>query len=224
MKRNTRKDSFLSVNLTKANFAVCISIFISLAGIFFAFGQWMARKDNVKIYDNENKEERSKTVFLLKNDRKNESSENERKKTEKTKKEFYQTLKEYRKDRSEDSEELHLERNTVIKDKFSQKKKLLQLKIPKKISSNDVRNRKPILKSAYSLQIASFRKISTADDFLKKLKYKGFSAYIQIADLAQKGKWFRVRVNVPQEKNGLQDLKKRLKKYMRISKFQVIKN
>ena len=119
---------------------------------------------------------------------------------------------------------MHLERKTVIKDKFSQKKKLLQLKIPKKISSNDVRNRKPILKSAYSLQIASFRKISTADDFLKKLKYKGFSAYIKTADLVGKGKWYRVRVDFSRENDGLKILKRRLKKDMKISKFQVIKN
>ncbi len=224
MKRNTRKDSFLSVNLTKSNLAVCLSVLICFLGIFFALGQWMGRNEVVRIDENKKKKERPKSIFLLRNSRKNKSTEKRQDKTVEIKKEFYQTLKEYRKDEVDDSKELHLGKSAITKVELPKKKRLLLLKNTQKKAMKNVRNRKAIQKSAYSLQIASFRKLSSANDFLEKLKYKGFSAYVQIADLSQKGTWFRVRVDVPQGKNGLRNLKIKLKKNMKISEFQVIKN
>ncbi len=94
----------------------------------------------------------------------------------------------------------------------------------KSLQVNRLQNINKISNSNFSLQIASFRNLSTANDFLKKLKYKGFSAYIKTADLVGKGKWYRVRVDFSRENDGLKILKRRLKKDMKISKFQVIKN
>ena len=222
MKRNARKDSFLSVTLTKTNFAVCIAALLCLFGVFFAFGQWFGKSYDGKLQGDNKKTKNYKSVFLLNNEKENIFHNSKEKKFPKIKKEFYETLKEDREDEVDQLVKLNLGENKTTT--VSIKNTPVNSNNLRNINENKVKSKKNPLEVEYSLQIASFRNLRRANDILEKLKYKGFSAYVQIADLGERGKWYRVRVDVPSVKGALKDLKKRLKKDLNISKIQIIKN
>jgi len=46
----------------------------------------------------------------------------------------------------------------------------------------------------YTVNIASFRDKGNADRLMKELEEKGYEAFIEKADIAQKGTWYRVAV------------------------------
>lgn len=224
MKRNARKDSFLSVTLTKTNFSVCIAALLCLFGVFFAFGQWVANIYVGKLQGDNKKTQNYKSVFLLNNEKGNIFHNRKEKKISKIKKEFYETLKEDREDGVDRLVKLNLSKNKTTTTKISIKNTPVNSKNFRNVNENKVKNKKLPLKVKYSLQIASFRNLRRANDILEKLKYKGFSAYVQIADLGERGKWYRVRVDVSSNQGALQNLKKRLKKDLNISKIQIIEN
>lgn len=224
MNRDTRKNSFLSIPLTKSNVATCLSALICICGVFFAFGQWFARSYDLKIHIDDKNKSSSKSEFLLNDGKISSYSGRRPKKTKKIKKNFYKTLREERTDQTDSPLKLGIPENQKIRSEISGIQKNVRTDSVKSLQVNRLQNINKISNSNFSLQIASFRNLSTANDFLKKLKYKGFSAYIKTADLVGKGKWYRVRVDFSRENDGLKILKRRLKKDMKISKFQVIKN
>jgi cell division septation protein DedD len=67
---------------------------------------------------------------------------------------------------------------------------------PGDTSAGDAENPKVIEDSQFrfSLQAAAFPAQEAADEFAEKLKRAGLPAYVVDADLARRGKWFRVRV------------------------------
>jgi len=46
----------------------------------------------------------------------------------------------------------------------------------------------------YTIQVASFSEREGADALARKLRQKGYDAYVTTAELSEKGRWFRVRV------------------------------
>jgi len=52
----------------------------------------------------------------------------------------------------------------------------------------------PLLKDKYYLQVGSFKETEDAENLKAKIAMLGMEAYIQSADLSEKGMWHRVRV------------------------------
>jgi cell division protein FtsN len=52
----------------------------------------------------------------------------------------------------------------------------------------------PILKDKYYLQVGSFKNTEDAENLKAKIAMLGMEAYVQSADLSEKGMWHRVRV------------------------------
>jgi cell division protein FtsN len=52
----------------------------------------------------------------------------------------------------------------------------------------------PLLKDKYYLQVGSFKDTGDAENLKAKIAMLGMEAYIQSADLSEKGMWHRVRV------------------------------
>ena len=52
----------------------------------------------------------------------------------------------------------------------------------------------PLLKDKYYLQIGSFKEAADAENLKAKIAMLGMEAYVQSADLSEKGMWHRVRV------------------------------
>ena len=52
----------------------------------------------------------------------------------------------------------------------------------------------PILKDKYYLQVGSFKDTEDAENLKAKIAMLGMEAYVQSADLSEKGMWHRVRV------------------------------
>jgi cell division septation protein DedD len=48
--------------------------------------------------------------------------------------------------------------------------------------------------SKYALQVGSYQQMSEANSAVLKLKAKGYPAYLMIADIPDRGRWYRVRV------------------------------
>lgn len=46
----------------------------------------------------------------------------------------------------------------------------------------------------YALQVGSYQQMSEANSTVQKLKAKGYPAYLMIADIPDRGRWYRVRV------------------------------
>ncbi|MFH1652530.1 MAG: SPOR domain-containing protein [Pseudomonadota bacterium] len=61
-------------------------------------------------------------------------------------------------------------------------------------NKNDVIRIKTPSQSRYSIQIGSYPKMSEASDMVQTLKGKGYPAYMMIADIPDRGRWYRVRV------------------------------
>ncbi|MED5579734.1 MAG: SPOR domain-containing protein [Nitrospinota bacterium] len=224
MKRNTRKDSFLSVTFTKSKFAVCIATFLFLLSAFFSFGHWIGKNKERGFLDEKKKNSNRKEIYLLKKGTRKNLLQKDVKRDLRIKKEFYNTLNEDRQDDSFESSRIKSNLNEKSSVKNS---KTISLKKTNNLQGLDkplTRHKKDISKGRYSLQIASFKKIVLANDITRKLKYKGFSAYVEFVDLGKRGKWYRVRIDVPSAKGSLDRLRKKLKKDLKISKFQIIKN
>lgn len=52
----------------------------------------------------------------------------------------------------------------------------------------------PLLKDKYYLQVGSFKEAADAENLKAKIAMLGMEAYVQSADLSEKGMWHRVRV------------------------------
>ncbi|MFH1873872.1 MAG: SPOR domain-containing protein [Pseudomonadota bacterium] len=48
--------------------------------------------------------------------------------------------------------------------------------------------------SKYALQIGSYQQINEANAMINKLKNRGYPAYLMIADIPDRGRWYRVRL------------------------------
>lgn len=48
--------------------------------------------------------------------------------------------------------------------------------------------------SKYALQVGSYQQMAEANSTVQKLKAKGYPAYLMIADIPDRGRWYRVRV------------------------------
>ena len=46
----------------------------------------------------------------------------------------------------------------------------------------------------YSLQVGSYQQMTDANNAVEKLKSKGYAAFLMIADIPDRGRWYRVRV------------------------------
>ncbi len=67
----------------------------------------------------------------------------------------------------------------------------------------------------YSVQVGSFSKKSEAERLLERLRKNTYDPYVVLADLGEKGIWYRVRVGPLREKEEaeklLQDLLRKVK-------------
>jgi len=70
----------------------------------------------------------------------------------------------------------------------------------------------PVPKAFFTLQVKATQSSSEADKFAKKLRSQGYDSLVAEADVAGKGKWYRVRVGRfetrPQAERYLQDFKR----------------
>ncbi|MFZ1984915.1 MAG: SPOR domain-containing protein [Desulfatitalea sp.] len=65
-------------------------------------------------------------------------------------------------------------------------------------------------KGRFTIQVASFRDIQSADQLVSTLRGKGYSAYQLRTDVADKGVWFRVRVGAYESRSGAEGTLKKL--------------
>ncbi|MEK6744448.1 MAG: SPOR domain-containing protein [Nitrospirota bacterium] len=66
-------------------------------------------------------------------------------------------------------------------------------------------------KLRYTIQVGSYPEKAMADDEARNMKKKGFAAFVVATDLADKGKWFRVRIGSFSNKQSAEKLAKELK-------------
>ncbi len=81
---------------------------------------------------------------------------------------------------------------------------------------------KPNSKLRYTLQIASYQEKEIAEDDIKKMKQRGYSAFIVTSDLPGKGTWYRVRLGSFASKALAEKLQKELRAKEGISPFITI--
>ncbi len=62
----------------------------------------------------------------------------------------------------------------------------------------------PVAKDKFLIQVVSYQKKSKADDLIGKLKSLGYASRIEVMDLPNKGKWFRVVMGGFQSKQDAQ--------------------
>ncbi len=71
---------------------------------------------------------------------------------------------------------------------------------------------KPVMsKLRYTIQVGSYPEKAMADDEARNMKKKGYAAFVVATDLAEKGKWFRVRIGSFSNKQSAEKLAKELK-------------
>lgn len=66
-------------------------------------------------------------------------------------------------------------------------------------------------KLRYTIQVGSYPEKAMADDEARNMKKKGYAAFVVATDLADKGKWFRVRIGSFSNKQSAEKLAKELK-------------
>ncbi len=81
---------------------------------------------------------------------------------------------------------------------------------------------KPDPKLRYTLQIASYQEKEMAEDDIKKMKQRGYAAFIVASDLPGKGTWYRVRLGSFSSKASAEKLQKELRAKEGISPFITI--
>ncbi len=81
---------------------------------------------------------------------------------------------------------------------------------------------KPNSKLRYTLQIASYQEKEMAENDIKKMKQRGYSAFIVSSDLPGKGTWYRVRLGSFSNKASAEKLQKELRAKEGISPFITI--
>ena len=74
----------------------------------------------------------------------------------------------------------------------------------------------------YTLQIASYQEKAMAEDEVKKMKQKGYAAFIVTSDLQEKGTWYRVKLGSFSNKASAEKLQKELKAKEGITPFITI--
>jgi cell division septation protein DedD len=68
-----------------------------------------------------------------------------------------------------------------------------------------------VSKLRYTIQVGSYPERAMADDEARNIKKKGYVAFVVATDLADKGKWFRVRIGSFSSKQSAEKLAKELK-------------
>ena len=81
---------------------------------------------------------------------------------------------------------------------------------------------KPNSKLRYTLQIASYQEKGMAEDDIKKMKQRGYAAFIVAFELPGKGIWYRVRLGSFTSKAAAEKLQKELHAKEGISPFVTI--
>jgi cell division septation protein DedD len=81
---------------------------------------------------------------------------------------------------------------------------------------------KPNSKLRYTLQIASYPEKEMAEKDIKKMKQRGYAAFIVASDLPGKGTWYRVRLGSFSSKASAEKLQKELRAKEGISPFVTI--
>lgn len=90
------------------------------------------------------------------------------------------------------------------------------------VKKETVSAQKPNSKLRYTLQIASYQEKKMAEDDIKKMKQRGYSAFIVTSDLPGKGTWYRVRLGSFSNKALAEKLQKDLREKEGISPFITI--
>lgn len=75
------------------------------------------------------------------------------------------------------------------------------------------------MKLRYTLQIASYQEKAMAEEDVKKMKQRGYAAFIVASDLEGKGTWYRVRLGSFTNKASAEKLQKELRAKAGISPF-----
>lgn len=68
-----------------------------------------------------------------------------------------------------------------------------------------------VSKLRYTIQVGSYPEKAMADEEARNMKKKGYAAFVVATDLADKGKWFRVRMGSFSSKQSAEKLTKELK-------------
>ena len=68
-----------------------------------------------------------------------------------------------------------------------------------------------VSKLRYTIQVGSYPEKAMADDEARNMKKKGYAAFVVATDLADKGKWFRVRIGSFSNKQSAEKLANELK-------------
>jgi len=74
-------------------------------------------------------------------------------------------------------------------------------------------------KLRYTIQVGSYPEKAMADDEARNMKKKGYAAFVVATDLADKGKWFRVRIGSFSNKQSAEKLAKELRSKESIDGF-----
>jgi cell division septation protein DedD len=77
----------------------------------------------------------------------------------------------------------------------------------------------PVVKTRYSLQIASYPEREMADEEVKKMKKRGYAAFVVTSDVPDKGTWYRVRLGSFSNKAAAEKLVNELRTKEGLSPF-----
>ncbi len=80
----------------------------------------------------------------------------------------------------------------------------------------------PVVKTRYSLQIASYSEKEMADEEVKKMKKRGYAAFVVTSDVPDKGTWYRVRLGSFSNKAAAEKLVNELRTKEGLSPFITI--
>ena len=83
---------------------------------------------------------------------------------------------------------------------------------PNKPSPYNIANKPPGKQTVYCVQVGAFKKKSDALRLRKRLKNRGYDAFINFSDQGKKGSWHRVRIGQFQKKQSAEKLAKVLLK------------
>jgi len=77
----------------------------------------------------------------------------------------------------------------------------------------------PVVKTRFSLQIASYPEREMADEEVKKMKKRGYAAFVVTSDVPDKGTWYRVRLGSFSSKSAAEKLVNELRAKEGLSPF-----
>jgi DedD protein len=91
--------------------------------------------------------------------------------------------------------------------------------LPQTAKKETAPEKSAVSKLRYTIQVGSYPEKAMADEEARNMKKKGYAAFVVATDLAEKGKWFRVRIGSFSNKQSAEKLAKELKSKESIDGF-----